>query len=379
MNYFDHAATSPMRREVLDKMTPFMLEAFGNPSSIHGQGRKARAAIDAARRTIASELNAKPNELVFTSGGTESDNYAIFGAVSANEGRGRHVITTRTEHHAVLHAFEELERRGFEVTYLDVPESGVLELSVLERALRDDTILVSVMFANNEVGAVQPIGEIGQLLKGRGILFHTDAVQAFGKLEIDVAALQVDLLSASAHKVNGPKGVGLLYIRSGVKVAPQTFGGEQERKRRAGTENVPGIVGFAEAVRLAADERKEMQIEFSILREKLFAVLDRNGVRYELNGSEGLRHIVNIHFEGIEIEPFLIMLDMRGFAVSSGSACTAGSIEPSHVLSAMYGEKERTRQSVRISFGYGNDASQVELLAQALSDVVKSFQVKSEI
>jgi len=379
MNYFDHAATSPMRREVLEKMTPFMLEAFGNPSSIHGKGREGAAEIHAVPWTLAGEVNAKPNELVFTSGGTESDNYAILGAASANEGRGRHVITTRTEHHAVLHAFEELERRGFEVTYLDVPESGVLELSELERALRDDTILVSVMFANNEIGAIQPIGEIGQLLKDRDVLFHTDAVQAFGKLEIDVAALQVDLLSASAHKVNGPKGVGLLYVRNGAKVAPQTFGGEQERKRRAGTENVPGIVGFAEAVRIAAEERTDMQAEFSVLREKLFAVLDRNDVRYELNGSEGLRHIVNLHFEGIEIEPFLIMLDMRGFAVSSGSACTAGSIEPSHVLSAMYGEQERTRQSVRISFGYGNDASQVELLAQALSDVVKSFQVKSEI
>ncbi|WP_114570018.1 cysteine desulfurase family protein [Exiguobacterium flavidum] len=379
MNYFDHAATSPMRREVLEKMMPYMLEEFGNPSSIHGQGRKARAAIDAARRVIAKELNAKPNELVFTSGGTESDNYAILGAAIANEDKGRHVITTRIEHHAVLHAFEELERRGFEVTYLDVPESGVLSLSALEQALRTDTILVSVMFANNEVGTIQPIEQIGRLLKERAILFHTDAVQAFGKLEIDVDTLGIDLLSASAHKVNGPKGVGLLYIRSGVKVAPQTFGGEQERKRRAGTENVPGIAGFAEAVVLASGERETVQNQFSVLRHQLLTVLDENGVRYEVNGTDGLQHVINLYFSGIEIEPFLIMLDMRGFAVSSGSACTAGSIEPSHVLSAMYGEQERTRQSVRISFGYGNDASQVELLAQALSDVVKSFQVKSEI
>lgn len=374
MNYFDHSATTPMRPEVLEAMTPYLLEQYGNPSSVHAAGRSARAAIDKARRQIAQELNAKPTELIFTSGGTESDNYAIFGAAEAAREKGRHLITTRFEHHAVLHAFEELEKQGYDVTYLDVPDTGVVSMAALQEAVREDTTLVSIMFGNNEVGTIQPIAAFGQFLRERGILFHTDAVQVFGKQAIDVEALQVDLLSASGHKINGPKGIGLLYVRTGVKLAPQTFGGEQERKRRAGTENVPGIVGLAKALELMIAERDQQQDHIKQLRSVLLTRLDESGVTYEVNGVEGLPNVLNLYFPQIEIEPFLIMLDMRQMAVSSGSACTAGSVEPSHVLSAMYGEDERTRASVRISFGHGNELAQVELLAQALQDVVKSFQ-----
>lgn len=374
MNYFDHSATTPMRPEVLEAMTPYLLEQYGNPSSVHAAGRSARAAIDKARRQIAQELNAKPTELIFTSGGTESDNYAIFGAAEAAREKGRHLITTRFEHHAVLHAFEELEKQGYDVTYLDVPSTGVVSMAALQEAVREDTTLVSIMFGNNEVGTIQPIAAFGQFLRERGILFHTDAVQVFGKQAIDVEALQVDLLSASGHKINGPKGIGLLYVRTGVKLAPQTFGGEQERKRRAGTENVPGIVGLAKALELMIAEREQQQDHIKQLRSVLLTRLDESGVTYEVNGVEGLPNVLNLYFPQIEIEPFLIMLDMRQMAVSSGSACTAGSVEPSHVLSAMYGEDERTRASVRISFGHGNELAQVELLAQALQDVVKSFQ-----
>ncbi len=374
MNYFDHSATTPMRPEVLEAMTPYLLEQYGNPSSVHAAGRSARAAIDNARRQIAQELNAKPTELIFTSGGTESDNYAIFGAAEAAREKGRHLITTRFEHHAVLRAFEELEKQGYDVTYLDVPTTGVVSLDALQEAVREDTTLVSIMFGNNEVGTIQPIEAFGQFLRERGILFHTDAVQVFGKRAIDVEALQVDLLSASGHKINGPKGIGLLYVRTGVKLAPQTFGGEQERKRRAGTENVPGIVGLAKALELMIAERDQQQDHIKQLRSVLLTRLDESGVTYEVNGVEGLPNVLNLYFPQIEIEPFLIMLDMRQMAVSSGSACTAGSVEPSHVLSAMYGEDERTRASVRISFGHGNELAQVELLAQALQDVVKSFQ-----
>ncbi|WP_214853102.1 MULTISPECIES: cysteine desulfurase family protein [unclassified Exiguobacterium] len=374
MNYFDHSATTPMRPEVLEAMTPYLLEQYGNPSSVHAAGRSARAAIDNARRQIAQELNAKPTELIFTSGGTESDNYAIFGAAEAAREKGRHLITTRFEHHAVLRAFEELEKQGYDVTYLDVPTTGVVSLDALQEAVREDTTLVSIMFGNNEVGTIQPIAAIGQFLRERGILFHTDAVQVFGKQAIDVEALQVDLLSASGHKINGPKGIGLLYVRTGVKLATQTYGGEQERKRRAGTENVPGIVGLAKALELMIAERDQQQDHIKQLRSVLLTRLDESGVTYEVNGVEGLPNVLNLYFPQIEIEPFLIMLDMRQMAVSSGSACTAGSVEPSHVLSAMYGEDERTRASVRISFGHGNELAQVELLAQALQDVVKSFQ-----
>lgn len=373
MNYFDHAATTPMRPEVLEAMTPYFLEQYGNPSSIHDIGRKARAALDASRRTLATWIGAAPNEIVFTSGGTESDNYALFGAAYASRHKGKHVITTKVEHHAVLHAMEQLERDGFDVTYLDVDESGSVSVAAVEAALRDDTILVSVMYGNNEVGTIQPISEIGTLLADRDTLFHTDAVQALGTEAIDVRALGVDLLSASAHKVNGPKGIGFLFIKTGVKLATRSFGGQQERKRRAGTENVPGAVGFSRAAELVMGERIERVTAYEEMAETLLHKLGELGVEYEVNGANRLVHIVNLYLPSIELEPFLIMMDMRGCAISSGSACTAGSIEPSHVLTAMYGQSDRTKQSVRISFGLGTTVDDVVRLAERLHEVVSTF------
>lgn len=373
MNYFDHAATTPMRPEVLEAMTPFYLETYGNASSIHGIGRRARAALDASRRTLASWIGATPNEIVFTSGGTESDNYALFGAAYANQAKGRHLITTKVEHHAVLHAMEQLEREGFEVTYLDVEETGAISMDAFEQALRDDTILVSVMYGNNEVGTRQPIAAIGERLANHQAVFHTDAVQALGTETIDVRALGIDLLSASAHKVNGPKGIGFLFMKTGVKLATRSFGGQQERKRRAGTENVPGAVGFQRAAELVMAERTTRIETYTTLVDTLLMTLDAHDVSYEVNGTDRLPHIVNVYLPGIDLEPFLIMMDMRGMAISSGSACTAGSIEPSHVLTAMYGVSDRTKQSVRISFGYGNTPEDAVLLAERLSDVVSTF------
>lgn len=373
MNYFDHAATTPMRSEVLEVMTPYFLESYGNPSSIHSVGRKARAALDASRRTLADWIGAKPNEIVFTSGGTESDNYAIFGAAYAYEHKGKHIITTKIEHHAVLHAMEQLEREGFEVTYLDVDETGMISIEDLKSALRNDTILVSVMYGNNEVGTLQPIAEIGELLANTETLFHTDAVQALGTEEIDVSALNLDLLSASAHKINGPNGIGFLFIKTGVKLATRSFGGQQERKRRAGTENVPGAVGFQKAAELVMAERMVRNTNYHTLQKTLFERLDELGVDYTVNGKNRLPHIINLHLPGIDLEPFLIMMDMRGVSISSGSACTAGSIEPSHVLTAMYGESERTKESIRISYGHGNTVGDVVQLAERLAEVVSTF------
>ncbi|MEW8966531.1 MULTISPECIES: cysteine desulfurase family protein [Exiguobacterium] len=373
MNYFDHAATTPMRPEVLEAMTPYFLEQYGNPSSIHGIGRTARAALDESRRTLARFIGATPNEIVFTSGGTESDNYALFGAAEANAHKGKHLVTTKVEHHAVLHAMEQLERDGFDVTYLDVDSTGAVSVEAVRAALRDDTILVSVMYGNNEVGTIQPIVEIGEVLRDHQALFHTDAVQALGTETIDVKALGVDLLSASAHKINGPKGIGFLFMKTGVKLATRSFGGQQERKRRAGTENVPGAVGFKTAAALIMAERSERVAEYHQLAETLLQRLDLLGVDYEVNGANRLPHIVNLYLPGIDLEPFLIMMDMRGVAISSGSACTAGSIEPSHVLTAMFGASERTKQSVRISFGQGNTMHDVEQLAERLADVVSTF------
>ncbi|WP_445001885.1 cysteine desulfurase family protein [Exiguobacterium alkaliphilum] len=373
MNYFDHAATTPMRPEVLEAMTPYFLEQYGNPSSIHGIGRTARAALDESRRTLARFIGATPNEIVFTSGGTESDNYALFGAAEANAHKGKHLVTTKVEHHAVLHAMEQLEHDGFDVTYLDVDSTGAVSVEAVQAALRDETILVSVMYGNNEVGTIQPIAEIGEVLRDHQALFHTDAVQALGTETIDVKALGVDLLSASAHKINGPKGIGFLFMKTGVKLATRSFGGQQERKRRAGTENVPGAVGFKTAAALIMAERSERVAEYHQLAETLLQRLDLLGVDYEVNGANRLPHIVNLYLPGIDLEPFLIMMDMRGVAISSGSACTAGSIEPSHVLTAMFGASERTKQSVRISFGQGNTMHDVEQLAERLADVVSTF------
>ncbi|HEX7063796.1 MAG TPA: cysteine desulfurase family protein [Bacillales bacterium] len=371
--YLDHAATSPVRPEVVDAMLPYLKENFGNPSSIHSVGRKNRAALDEARQTIADSIGASPNEIVFTSGGTEADNMAIVGAASANIGKGKHVITSSVEHHAVLHTCRYLESQGFDVTYLPVDRSGRVSVQELQESVREDTILVTIMYGNNEVGTLQPIAELASILKEQGILFHTDAVQAYGLVPIDVKQLDVDLLSGSAHKINGPKGSGFLYVREGVSLAPNQYGGEQERKRRAGTENVPGIVGLAEAARRSQDSMEKRREKYEAFRSKMLEIFDDKGIDYEVNGSgaDYLPHVLNVYFPNVNSESLLVNLDLAGVAASSGSACTAGSFEPSHVLEAMYDDEARGRSSIRFSFGYGNEIEQIEKAALETAKIVK--------
>lgn len=372
--YLDHAATSPMHPAVIEKMAETMGEVFGNPSSIHGIGRHARKYLDEARSVIAQAIGAKDHEIIFTSGGSEADNLAITGTAHARRAEGCHIITTQIEHHAVLHTCQQLEREGFEVTYLPVNDKGMISLDDLKKALRDDTILVTVMFGNNEVGTLQPIKEIGALLKDHPASFHTDAVQAFGIQKINVDELQVDLLSVSSHKLNGPKGLGFLYQCKSAKIQPIIFGGEQERKRRAGTENVPAVVGLAEATKIAQESFEEKQQLFKDFRKTFLDKLDQANIAYHLNGDEVhyLPHVLNISFKGMDVESFLVNLDIAGIAASSGSACTAGSIDPSHVLVAMYGkDADELRNSIRFSFGYGLTLEDIQTAADKTIDIVK--------
>lgn len=372
--YADYAATSPIHPDVVEEMTEVMHHIYGNPSSIHAYGREARKIVDDARTVIAKSINANFNEIIFTSGGTESDNMALIGTAFANKDKGKHIITTAVEHHAVLHTCEFLEQNGFEVTYLPVDETGRVSVEDVKKALRDDTILVSIMFANNEVGTIQPITEIGQLLKDHQAYFHTDAVQAYGLLPIDVKEMNIDLLSVSAHKINGPKGIGFLYEKADVRLQPYFFGGEQERKRRAGTENVPAIAGFKKAVEIIMADRQKKYDFYVQLREKFIEGLNEEAINFKVNGSENycLPHIVNVSFPGTEVEAFLVNLDLEGVSASSGSACTAGSLEPSHVLSAMFGaESDELFNSIRFSFGLGTTMEDVEEIAKITAKVVK--------
>ncbi|MED0687734.1 cysteine desulfurase family protein [Anoxybacillus ayderensis] len=372
--YFDHAATSPVHPQVVEAMIPYMTTYFGNPSSIHSFGRESRRALDEARETIAKTIGAKANEIIFTSGGTEADNLALVGVAMANRDKGRHIITTSVEHHAVLNTCKYLQKQGFDVTYLPVDEHGIISVEQLKSALRDDTIIVSVMFGNNETGVLQPIYDIGQLLRDHGAYFHTDAVQAYGLVPMDVRELGVHLLSVSGHKINGPKGVGFLYVREGVHLTPHIYGGEQERKRRAGTENVPGIVGLQKAAELAQQTMAEKRALYEQFQKVMLTTFAQEGIHYAINGHETCRlpHVLNVSFFGTNVEALLVNLDLAGIAASSGSACTAGSIDPSHVLVAMYGnESERIRSSVRFSFGYGNTLEQVERAAYDIVKIVK--------
>ncbi|MBH0163273.1 cysteine desulfurase [Fictibacillus sp. 7GRE50] len=371
--YLDHAATSPVHPEVIEEMIPFLTEHFGNPSSIHQYGRQTRKALDDARTMIATSIGASRNEIIFTSGGTESDNLAILGTVSALEKKRKHVITTEVEHHAVLHTYQELEKRGFDVTYLSVDDNGRISLEELRKSLREDTVLVSIMFCNNETGTTQDIKEIGSLLKEKEILFHTDAVQAYGLISIDVNELNIDLLSASGHKINSPKGSGFLYVKEGVPFLPQGFGGEQERKRRAGTENVAGIAALRKAASIAEKEREERFSQYTTFRDTMKRIWTEEEISFIENGSldHFLPHILNVSFPGVKTEVLLVNLDLAGIAASSGSACTAGSHEPSHVLKAMFGDDERTKSSVRFSFGLGNKLEDIEYAALETAKIVK--------
>ncbi|WHX99424.1 cysteine desulfurase family protein [Neobacillus sp. DY30] len=371
--YLDHAATTPMHPRVIEKMMEVMNNNFGNPSSIHSFGREARHYVDLARETLARSIGAKENEIIFTSGGTEADNMALFGAAERNQHKGKHIITTQIEHHAVLHACQRLEKLGFEVTYLPVDETGVISLDDLRTALRKDTILVSIMYGNNEIGTIQPIKEIGEFLKTHQAVFHTDAVQAYGIEEINVEELNVDLLSVSAHKISGPKGSGFLYVRDKVKLVPHSYGGEQERKRRAGTENVAAIVGFQEAVKIASEERLVKREMYQGFKNIFIGHLTEKNVEFSINGllEHSMPHVLNLSFPGTNVEAMLVNLDLAGIAVSSGSACTAGSIEPSHVLVAMFGkESERLVNSIRFSFGFNTTEDQIIKAAEETARIV---------
>lgn len=377
--YVDHAATTPMHPAVIEEMTKTMREQFGNPSSIHSFGREARKIVDEARFGIARSIGAHETEIIFTSGGTEADNYAIFGVAEASKYKGKHIITTVIEHHAVLHACQELEKRGFDVTYLPVDEAGIISLTDFQNALRDDTILVTIMYGNNEVGSIQPITQIGQILSNHQAIFHTDAVQAYGVEKIDVGELKVDLLSTSAHKINGPKGIGFLYIKDGIKLSPHTFGGEQERKRRAGTENVPAIAGFLEAVKISQMDQESKKQQYTLYKETLCTTLETKNVDFHINGTieTTLSHVLNVSFPGTNVEALLVNLDLAGIAASSGSACTAGAVEPSHVLVAMFGAgSDKLTNSIRFSFGLTNTVEQIEKVGEELAKIVQRLTHK---
>ncbi|EAF5665388.1 cysteine desulfurase family protein [Listeria innocua] len=371
--YLDHAATSPIHPEVIQTMLGAITNTYGNPSSIHYAGREARKALDEARHTIAQSIQAEEKEIVFTSGGTEGDNLALIGTALAHKENGKHIITSQIEHHAVLKTCEYLETQGFEVTYLPVDEHGIVSSESVQKALRPDTILVSIMYGNNEIGTIQPIAEIGAVLLDHQAVFHTDAVQAYGLLNINVIELGVDLLTTSSHKINGPRGVGFLYVKNGTRLAYQMHGGEQERKRRAGTENLAGICGFSAASTIMTNERELKIEEYVSFKKRMAEIWRAAGLDFEVNGLEAntLPHVFSVRFPGVSIEQLLMNLDMEGIAVSSGSACTAGTVDPSHVLVALFGENHPAiQETVRISFGLGNHLEEIEAAATKVSEVV---------
>ncbi len=372
--YLDNAGTTPMDPAVIETMTEMMQNVFGNASATNSFGRKAHSILEQSRQKIATSINAKdPNEIIFTSGGTESDNTAIIQTALKRRDEGRHLITTMIEHEAVLKPMAYLEENGYEVTYLPVDENGVISLDELKQALRPDTILVSIMTGNNEVGSHMPITEIGAIVAKSNAWFHTDAVQAYGILDIDVKRDQIDLMSTSAHKLNGPKQMGFLYEREGLDLAPHLRGGDQEMKRRAGTENIPAIAAFAKALELEQNARAELTARYQGFKRQLVDKLVENGVVVKVNGKMGadeLPQIINLWFEGCPSDAMLTNLDLAGIAAAAGSACTAGSLEPSHVLAAMYGKDQaRVSQSLRFSFGRYNTAAEIDELVAQLTKI----------
>jgi len=381
--YLDHNATTPLAPEVFEAMKPYWLEDYGNASSIHWYGQRAKAAVEAARAEVARLINADSSEVVFTSGGTESDNAAVFGVAEAVKPRAaqgtRHMITTSIEHHAVLHAARALERRGVEVTYVPVGSSGVVDPEDVERAIRPHTVLISVMHANNELGTIQPLEEIGRLARERRITFHSDAVQSAGKIPVDVRKLGLDLLSLSAHKLYGPKGVGALYVRKGTTLRPLLYGGHHERDRRPGTENVPGIVGLGRAASLAGERLDEEAVRLRELRDDLEeSVFDRiPGVAVNGNPERRLPTTINLRFDGVDGEALVIALDLKGVACSTGAACSSGSLEPSHVLAAIGLTREQARSSVRFSLGLSSRREDVDYALEVLPGVVEHLRAVS--
>jgi cysteine desulfurase len=374
--YLDHSATTPVRPEVVEAMLPYLKDRFGNASSIHGFGREAKVALEESRERVAQILGATPSEIYFTSGGTESDNLAIKGVAYANRNKGRHVITSQIEHHAVLESCGFLAKEGFEVTYLPVDSLGLVDPEDLRKALRDDTVLVSVMHANNEVGTIQPIEELSQTARKKGIYIHTDAVQSLGKVPIDVRKLEVDLISMSGHKIYGPKGVGAIYIRKGTRITPWAHGGHHERSRRAGTENVPGIVGFAKALELLNAEMEDHKGHTGNLAQTLCRKLVDTIPDVVMHGHPQKRipNILSLSFKGVEGESVILSLDLKGVAVASGSACTSGTLEPSHVLSAMKVAPDVAQGALRFSFGRDNTMEDVDYVAGLLPRIIQRLR-----
>lgn len=379
--YLDHAASTPIHPEVANVMMKIMTEQFGNASSVHTFGRGAKRTLNGARDRACALLGCHPDELVFTGGGTESDNLALFGVSSLLENKGKHIITSSIEHHAILHTCDELERQGFRITYLPVDSTGQISLRDLEEAITDETILISIMYGNNEVGTIQPIEEIGKLARSRGILFHVDAVQALGVVPIVCRELPVDLMSFSAHKINGPQGVGALYVRRGLHLNAQLYGGLQEKKRRAGTENIAGIAGFARAIDLVYDQLQERKEYYVLLRSTLLLALEREVGRdsFIVNGhpTEYLPHILNVSFPEVDSETLLMSMDMEGIACASGSACTSGSLELSHVLKAMELPENILRSAIRFSFGLGNTIEEMEYTAQIIGTILQRIRKRT--
>lgn len=379
--YFDHAATTPTKPEVLDAMMPYFTQNFGNPSSVYQIAQVNRKAVDDARESIANAIGAKPNEIFFTSGGTEADNWAIKGIAGRKNRKGNHIITTTIEHHAVLHTCEYLEKHGYEVTYLEVDEDGLVTPEQVEAAIKETTILISVMYANNEIGTIMPIKEIGAIAKAHGVPFHTDAVQAVGQEKIDVGELGVDLLSLSGHKIYGPKGIGVLYIRRGVRLCSLIHGGAQERGRRGGTENLPGIVGLAKAMELSYADLDNKNNRVRDIRDYIIDGILKEIPYAKLNGhrEKRLPNNVNIGFEFVEGESLLLLLDMNGIAASSGSACTSGSLDPSHVMLGIGLPHEKAHGSIRITLGEMNTMEEADKLLEILPAIVQRMRDMSPL
>lgn len=374
--YADYAATTPVKPEVIEEMMTIYKSHFGNPSSIHSIGRDARRYLDESRRTVAKLLNAKPSEVIFTSGATESNNTAIKGLVYANEHLGNHIITTKIEHHSVLHVFEQLEKEGYDVTYLDVDDTGAIDLDQLKEALTNDTILVSIMFVNNEVGTVEPMYDIEDIVSKSNALLHVDAVQAIGHLDVNFEDFNMDTLSLTAHKFGGPKGVGVLLVRDKTPIEYSQLGGEQETKRRAGTENLAQIVGLTKALELAHKNRDNNNLHLMQLKELFLVSLQERAIPFEVNGSmvNTTGHILNLYFPFIDVETMLTLLDLANIYVSSGSACTAGSTTPSHVLAAMYEDEERAKHSVRFSFNELTTDQEIKYIVAEIHKIYHKFK-----
>lgn len=379
--YMDNAATTPVKPEVLDAMLPYFTEKFGNPSSIYSISSENKKAITDAREVIAKTINTTPENIYFTAGGSESDNWALKATADAYASKGKHIITTKIEHHAILHTCEYLETKGFEITYLDVDENGLVKLDELTAAIRPDTILISVMFANNEIGTIEPIAEIGKIAHEHGVLFHTDAVQAYTQVPIDVETMNIDMMSTSGHKINGPKGIGFLYIRKGVKIKSFIHGGAQERHRRAGTENVTGIIGLAKAAEIATANMKERTAEEIKVRDHLIERIEKEIPYAKLNGDrvKRLPNNVNFSFQFVEGESMLILLDSKGICASSGSACTSGSLDPSHVLLAIGLPHEIAHGSLRLTISDQITMEDADYVVDNLKEIVSHLREMSPL